>query len=150
MFDSRNINAELETGFVAFNNSQIPGRLFARMQVGMLRAIDPVFATAGLGLDIGGIRNAAPGVHMSVMHLVSGFSAQAFFNLALDGTPIFGAGVGWSLIGAEYQVGKSEKFERLLLFKLKIPFGVGMYGIHKMARDVKLQSLNPHSSTDTP
>ena len=151
LFDSRAINADLELGFLAWTNYDVPTRFFGRVMVGMLRAKDPVFASANIGIDIGGLRTAAIGAHFLAHHLVTGFFAHGFYAVTPKGESILGASLGWSIIGVEGQVLPESPHDRLVLFKLKIPFGIAMYGIHNMARDVSAQSRSrKRSLTDTP
>ncbi|MBN2340034.1 MAG: hypothetical protein JXX29_09620 [Deltaproteobacteria bacterium] len=140
MFDSRTINADAEFGFIAWNNTQTPSRFFSRIRVGLLRTRDPFFASADLGVNIGGLRPVAIGIHFGVTHLISGFSVQAFYAMSPDdAASIIGASLGWAVFAAEMQFAPGDDFDRILLFSLRIPFGAIMYGLYRMEHDVQQQ-----------
>lgn len=99
---------------------------FGRVRAGALFIREPLYLALGLTYEYSNLEKATFGVQGEVLHLDSGFWAQAGAQLDTDGHPGGMLSAGWSLFGVEAQLREYDgRGTGVALYgKLRIPVSI--------------------------
>ncbi len=126
VYTRADINVDFSYGWLSKDFNDRNHGLFIRARGGILHAREPKFFFVGLTGEFSNFAPPALGIQGEALHMGWGLWAQLGAAIDTDAQPSFNVGAGYSLLGVEGQVRRSDEqgFYFAVFGKIRLPFGM--------------------------